>query len=111
MDIYTLVQGDTAPQIKATITREDSGSVVSFAGGSVRMRFRAKGSTTTLFTLNAVDVSTNFADGIAIFNFASGNLDIDAGYYQGEIEITYASGEKETIFEILNFNLRADFND
>ncbi len=60
MEIYTLVQGDTAPQIKATVTREDDGSVVSFAGGSV---------------------------------------------------ITYASGGKETIFEILNFNLRADFND
>ncbi len=112
MTVYPLVQGDTAPQIKATITRDDSGTAVGFAGGSARMRFRAKGSTTTLFTLNAIDVGTNFADGIAIFAFGSSDLaTLAAGFYEGEIEITYLSGAKETIFEVLNFNLRADFND
>ena len=112
MTVYPLVQGDTAPQIKATITRDDSGSAVNFANGTVRMRFRAKGSTTTLFTLTATDVGTNFENGIAIFVFGSSDLaTLAAGFYEGEIEVTYDTGEKETIFEVLNFNLRADFND
>ena len=111
MQTYNLVQGDTAPQIKATITREDDGSAVDFAGGSCSLRFRAKGATTTLFTLSAVDTGTNFANGIAVFNFSSSNLaTLSAGYYEGEIEIAYDSGAKETIYELLNFYLRDDFN-
>jgi len=111
MTTYPLVQGDTAPQIKATITREDDGTVVDFAGGSGRLRFRAKGTTTTLFTLNAIDIGTNFANGIAIFNFASDSLTtLAAGFYEGEIEITYQSGAVETMFDVLNFQLREDFN-
>ena len=31
--IYTLVKKDTAPQIQATLTREDDGSVIDFSGG------------------------------------------------------------------------------
>jgi hypothetical protein len=33
-----------------------------------------------------------------------------AGSYEGEIEITHSDGKKETIFEILNFVVRSDFN-
>ena len=111
MQTYNLVQGDTAPQIKATITREDDGSVARFDGGSCVLRFRAKGSTTTLFTLNALNVGTNFENGITIFVFSTSNLaTLAAGYYEAEIEITYQSGAKETIFEVLNFYLREDFN-
>ena len=41
-DIYTLVKNDTAPQIKATITREDDGSVVDFENGTCKLKFRKK---------------------------------------------------------------------
>lgn len=109
MDIYTLVKGDSAPQIKATVTREDDGSVVNFAGGVVRLKFRKKDTTTVLFTLTGINVGSNYANGIAIFAFASGDLDLDAGYYQGEIEISYSSGSVETIYEIMEFYLRDDF--
>tara|TARA_R110002153_G_scaffold21006_1_gene70715 strand:- start:287 stop:619 length:333 start_codon:yes stop_codon:yes gene_type:complete len=110
MDIYTLVKGDSAPQIRATVTREDDGSAVSFAGGVVRMKFRKKDTTTVLFTMFGADSSGgDFANGIATFSFASGNLNLDAGYYQGEIEITYSDGRVETIYEIMEFYLRDDF--
>ena len=109
MQIYNLVKDDTAPQIKATLTRQDTGAVISFAGGSCRLKFRAKGSTTTLFTMLAADVGSNFAEGVAIFSFSSGNLDIQEGYYEGELEVTYSDNNVETIYEVLNFYLRADF--
>ena len=109
MRIYQLVQGDQAPQIQAVLTRDDDDSVIDFSGGSCALKFRAKDTTTVLFTLAAADVSDKFQNGIAIFSFSGTQLDIDAGYYEGEIEITHASGTIESVFAVLNFYLRADF--
>ena len=61
-----------------------------------------------LFTLNA-PTTDDFANGEAVFGFSSSNLDQDAGYYEGEVEITYSTGAVETLFEILEFYLRSDF--
>lgn len=106
---YQLVQGDQAPQIQATLTRDDTGAVIDFSGGSCALKFRAKGSTTTLFTLAAADVGDNFLEGKAIFSFSGTQLNLDEGYYEGELEVTYSSGAVETVFAVLNFYLRADF--
>ena len=51
--IYPIVQGDSAPQLEVTLTRDDDGSAVDLdlmLHG--KLRFRAKGSKTILFTLN-----------------------------------------------------------
>ncbi len=48
-------------------------------------------------------------DGICIFIFASGQLDIDAGYYEGEIEVVSNSGTRETVYEVIDFYVREDF--
>jgi|TARA_R110000772_G_scaffold226188_1_gene336862 hypothetical protein len=109
MRIYQLVQGDQAPQIQAVLTRDDDGSVIDFSGGTCALKFRAKGTSTILFTLAAADVGGNFQVGIAVFSFSGTQLDIPEGYYEGEIEITYSSGTVETVFAILEFYLRADF--
>ena len=106
---YQLVQGDQAPQIQATLTRDDTGAVIDFSGGSCALKFRAKGSTTTLFTLAAADLGANFENGIALFSFSCTQLDVDEGYYEGEIEITYNNGKIETIYKVLDFYVRADF--
>tara|TARA_R100000541_G_scaffold58791_1_gene70594 strand:- start:177 stop:509 length:333 start_codon:yes stop_codon:yes gene_type:complete len=108
-EIYTLVKKDTAPQIKATLTREDDGSVINFSGGTCVLKFRKKDTTVILFTLSAANVGDNFQDGVAIFSFSGNNLHHDQGYYQGEIEVTYSSGVVETLFEILEFYIRDDF--
>tara|TARA_R110002049_G_scaffold179307_1_gene346295 strand:+ start:394 stop:720 length:327 start_codon:yes stop_codon:yes gene_type:complete len=106
---YQLVQGDQAPQVQAILTRDDTGAVIDFSGGSCALKFRAKGTTTTLFTLAAADVGDSFEDGKAIFSFSGTQLNIDEGYYEGEIQITYASGTIETVFKALDFYVRADF--
>jgi len=106
---YQLVQGDQAPQIQATLTRDDTGAVIDFSGGSCALKFRAKGTTTTLFTLAAADIGDNFLEGKAIFSFSGTQLNLDEGYYEGELEITYSSGVVETVFAVLDFYLRADF--
>ena len=106
---YKLVQGDTGPQIKATITRDDTGEVVDMSGATVRLRMRRRGTETVLFTLNAIDSGTSLEDGIAIFAFTDGDLDLPAGRYEGEVEITFANGSIETVYELLEFELREDF--
>ena len=107
--IYQLVQGDQAPQIQAKLTRDDDGTAIDFSGGSCALKFRAKGTTTILFTLAAADVGQNFQEGIAVFSFSNAQLELDEGYYEGEIEITYDGGTVETIFQVLDFYIRTDF--
>jgi len=106
---YLLVKDDTATAIQANLTRSHDGSVIDCSGGTVRLKFRAKGTTNTLFTLTAVDDQTDLENGIAVFRFGSGNLDLAEGYYEGEIEITFSDTSIETVYETLEFYLRADF--
>ncbi len=107
--IYQLVKDDTGVSIQATLTRANDGSKIDCSGGSVRLKVRAKGSTTTLFTVTAGNSGTNLQNGIAIFQFEAGQLDRTEGYYEGEIEITFSDSTVETVFETLEFYIRADF--
>jgi len=107
--MYTLVKGDTATQIQATLTRHDDGTAVDCAGGTVKMYFRKKGTTAVLSTLVAESFSERLQNGIALFSFDDNSLDVDAGVYEGEIEVKYVDGSVESVFEILNFRVRDDF--
>ena len=112
MSTMLLVQGDTRTQIKTTITRAYDGAAVDLTGtSSVVMRFRKTYTKAILFTLTATEAASgDFAKGEAIFTFASGDLNIDAGDYEGEIELTYSNdGAKETVFEVISFILRDEF--
>ena len=107
---YKLVQADTGPQIKVTLTRSDTGSAIDLTtASSCQLHFRKKGATSVLFSLSNVSDATNEGNGIAIFAFSGTQLDIAAGNYEGEVEIVFNSGVRETIFETLDFVLRADF--
>ena len=106
-----LVQGDTRPQIKCVITDELTGNIVDISGATVRLKFRAFGSTNILFTLtgavlsgiedasgNVTQAGVGEAYGLAgkggrvAFQFNTGNLNVDPGAYEGEIEITFGDG-------------------
>jgi len=109
--MFYLVKDDVGTQVRATLTREDDGSPVDLRGSTTVMRFRAKGSSTILFTLSNINsVTADLADGIAVFQFGSGNLNISEGKYEGEVEATLSSGEIGTVFEVLDFFVRADFD-
>ena len=104
-----LVQGDTGPQIKGSRTRRDTGAVQDLTGATVVMRFRKKRSTTVLFTLTNQSGDDDKTSGIALFAFSAGQLDLDEGYYEGEVEVVASSGTRETVYEIVDFYLREDF--
>jgi hypothetical protein len=110
--IYPLVQGDSAPQLEVTLTRDDDGSAVDLTQMlSAKIRFRAKGTKALLFSMNGFNPFGTKAEGKLYFGFGSADLaTLPAGFYEGEIEVIYTYGKKETCYEVINFQLREDFD-
>ena len=107
-ETFKYVQGDTGPQLRLTLTDEETGTATNLTSSTVKMHFRAAGATSVLYTktLAIINPPTN---GIAVVNWTTGQLDYPAGSYQGEIEITRAGGTIETIYDIVKFKIREDF--
>jgi hypothetical protein len=115
-----LVQGDTRPPVYTHLT--DAQGVIDVSGATVRLKFREAGTTVVLQNLvgtllpGTVEVDGHTPDlsqyptpgsgGRVKFAFPNGALDIDPGYYEGEIEITYADGSIQTVYHKLKFILR-----
>jgi hypothetical protein len=123
-----LVQGDTRPQIKAVISDETTGNIVDISGATVLLKFRAGGTTATLFSLTGYlqpgiedadgNVTQNLvgetyalagSGGRVAFQFLAGQLNIEPGYYEGEIEVTFSDSSIQTVYAPLKFQLRAQF--
>lgn len=101
-----LVQGDTGPQIKVTISDETTGNPVDLAGATATLHFRAADTTTVLFSrLMYIDPQTA-ADGVAIHQWLEGDLDREAGSYEGEVEVVFSTGMRQTVYRLLKFTLR-----
>ena len=105
-ETYKYVQGDTGPQIQVTVTSAD-GVAANLTGGSVTLHFRAAGTTTVLFS--RVLAFSDATNGKAVLQWQTGDLDVDAGNYEGELEVVLSSGLRETRYEILKFKIREDF--
>jgi hypothetical protein len=54
-------------------------------------------------------VAIDLQNGQALFQFSGANLDLAAGLYEGEVEVTFANSNIETIYEIIDFQVRDDF--
>lgn len=108
-DYIFLVQGDSGrPQVKATITDENTGNIVDITGASVVMKFRMVGATTLQDTITGV--VTDGVNGICIFPMSALAMSGTPGEYEGEIQITFASGSGvQTVYEPLRFRMRGEF--
>ena len=120
-----LVQGDTKPAIVCALTDEFSKAPIGLNSTTVRMYFRASGEATILATLVGTllpglveeDGTINYnapyttpgTGGRVQFNWGANDLNQPAGEYEGEIEITFNDGTKQTVFDLLKFKLREDF--
>lgn len=120
-----LVQGDSRPQLVLSLQDSNTGAGIDISTATTRLKFRALGQTTILATLTAVPIpgyvnadgtidftgpyATSGAGGRAVVNWTSNALSSDAGDYEGEIEITFADGTVQTVYDMLKFKLRAQF--
>lgn len=103
-----LVRGDTRPQIQVAFTDQNTGEPVDITGCSVVMRFRAVGSSTVLSLVNGF--VTDGVAGKAVVAWGQNTLDVPAGDYEGEVEVTFPdNGGVQTLFDLLKFKVREDF--
>lgn len=103
-----LVQGDSRPQIKATITDENTGVVVDITGATCVLKFRATGTTDVLTTLTGTVIDG--PAGVVVFNWGPTSLQVPEGQYEGEIQVTFASGAGvQSVYDLLKFIVRAEF--
>lgn len=108
-DKIKLVQGDTKPTLVCTLTDEVTGDPIVITGATVRLKFRQVGSTTLTATI--IGAVTNGAEGIVAFYWTTVPTALDGppGEYEGEIEITFADGSIQTVYDLLKFKLRSEF--
>lgn len=104
-----LVQGDTRPALVCTITDETTGSAINVTGCTSVLKFRELGATTLQATVTGS--ITNGPAGQITFYPASAPTMLAgaAGDYEGEIEITFADGQIQTVYDTLKFRVREDF--
>jgi hypothetical protein len=105
-----LVQGDNFPYINLTLTDRATGEPMYLGDGDtfVRVYFRATGSATILSTILCEKVGEPNS-GQVRFNFPDNTLDVPPGSYQGEVEVDF-DGKKQTVYEVLKFNVRSQFD-
>lgn len=106
-DKIRLVQGDNRPYITLTIRNAD-GTAMNLSTATVNLYFRAAGSTTVLATIPCTKIA-NGVSGQVSFNFPGTTLNVEPGQYEGEVEVNF-DGEKQTVYELLKFVVRAQFN-
>ena len=114
------VTGDTLPEV--TLTLRDSNTAASgktldsnddstwapinLTGATVKLRIREVGSDTVIKTLKmSVTDATN---GKAATDFPA--TWTNPGVYEGEVEITFSTGGIHTIYDLIKFNVRGDFD-
>lgn len=102
-----LVQGDNRPYIRLTLKQAD-GTAMNVADATVVVYFRRAGEAAILATLSCTKLNGG-TNGEVSFNFPGNTLNVEPGAYEGEIEVDFA-GEKQTVYEVLKFSVRAQFN-
>ena len=120
-DTLNLVTGDTLPEL--TFTLKDSNTAASgltldennsntwapinVAGATVILRLRELGSTTVKSALTCT--VTDGTAGKVATDFPAGTLDT-AGTFEGELELTFPNGGKQTVNDLIKFKVRSDFD-
>ena len=105
-DPIFLVRGDTGPDIQITLTRQDTGNPVDLTGATVTMDFTKRYESDVLFSVDGQGTPQERQQGIVVLVFSDDQLDQPTGYYSGEFQVTYADGQKETVYEPLDFFIR-----
>ena len=107
--VIKLVQGDNLPEITLTLIDQNTDEPLNLSAATttVVVKLRVLGGSTVLSTLPCWKPNGGL-DGVVRFNFPASTLDIPAGSYQGEIEISF-NGQILTVYDLLQIALRAEF--
>jgi len=103
-----LVQNDTLPQLIITLTDKTDSQAIDLTNvTTILLKIRQFGSS-VLKTSIPVYRSAPYTGGSVFMEFPVGALDT-AGTFTGEMELTYASGKIQTVFDELKFEVRGEY--
>ena len=105
--VIQLVRNDTEPQVELTLS-DDSGPI-DLTGKTVNVYIRRNAREGVLLTRQAITFSASEADGKAFLVWNAGDLDLERGSYEAEVEIEGSGGFRQTVFETLQIEVREDF--
>ena len=120
-ETINLVQGDTKPQLNftlrdsktavagKTLDEDDSSTwaIIDITGYSIELKFRALNSTSILFT-ESLGI-TSASGGTCYMIWPADSLDVAAGIYEGELQLTDGSSKVQTVYDKLKFKVREQF--
>ena len=120
-ETLNMVVGDTLPELVITLKDSKTAaegstldadnsatwSPINLTGATVRLRLREIGSTTLSDTRTLT--ITNATAGEASTDFSSSSFPTQ-GTYEGEIEMTLATGGIQTVYDLVKFKVRNDFD-
>ena len=120
-ETINLVQGDTKPQLNftlrdsktavagKTLDEDDSSTwaIIDITGYSIELKFRALNSTSILFT-ESLGI-TSASGGTCYMIWPADSLDVEAGIYEGELQLTDGSSKVQTVYDKLKFKVREQF--
>ena len=109
-NVIRLVRGDNRPFIILTLTDDITRGPIDLSNPAttVVVKFRQAATTTVLATIPCTKLSGG-TTGQVQFSFDSGVLDVEPGMYEGEVQITFAGSDVQTVYDVIRFRLRENF--
>lgn len=123
LETIPLVAGDDLPELNFTLRDANTAAegerldpddpttwlpIDLTSVSAVRVHFRAIGGGEILDTMVCGRVAP-FTAGKCFMQWNPTTLDVDAGSYEGEIEIEYSDGRRQTVYDRIKFKVRDGF--
>lgn len=106
---FLYVRGDTGPHIKLYIYDSQVNEPADLQGAEATL-FLKSNDTGKIVSTVICDISpASSIDGVLVIKWKEGDLDLPEGYYYGEVEVVYASNERETVYDLIRIYIREDF--
>ena len=99
----TLVQGDTAPILRGTITDDDAAGPLDLTDCEVFFQMRKKDD--HRYTINGQCTVTSAQDGTVSYTVGPNDLNTP-GEYQAQFEVHYLDGTEQTTHNLMSVTVR-----
>lgn len=120
-DTIQLVKGDTLPELNLTLRDSNKAAVgttlkadniltwapIDITDATVHLKFKALGASVVKATITMTKQAP-YAEGKVFMQWPEGVLDTP-GTFTGEVELSYANGGVQTVFDQLKFKVRGDY--
>jgi hypothetical protein len=121
LETIKLVTGDTLPDLRFVMKDSNSAAIgatydandsatwapLNLTDSTPRLRIRKIGESTVSAIISGV--LSDPENGAVVFPFTSDAFTED-GLYEGEVEITYSTGGILTVYDLVKFKVRNDFD-